>query len=300
MAKKFRTTKIPSVFPLALALFLAAMLLAAGGAAAQGSRPVGELVLTKGVVKIRSVTGREAVVTDIGRRFAVRVGDVVQSGRDTKATIFFRDEREKVSLYSNTQFKIEELSPRRTWFALSIGKAFFAAIAGVRRNTFNVRTATATIGVKGTEFVVGTDGESTFLLTIKGLVTMVNPEFPDVVVEVGASQASTVRANQQPTPPVDVAPEDMETIVAQDGNEAFEAVVPPPAASGGASEGASEEGEEEEAEEEKTEEAEPVFDTSAATDLVEEVIDIVQDSAGEAAPSGDAVSAGPVNITITR
>ncbi len=300
MAKKIRTTKIPSVFPLALALFLAALLLAAGGAAAQGSRPVGELVLTKGVVKIRGRTGREVVVTDIGRRFAVRVGDVVQSGRDTKATIFFRDERERVSLYSKTQFKVEELSPRRTSFALRIGKAFFAALSGVRRNTFSLRTATATIGIKGTEFVAGTDGESTFLLTIKGVVTMVNPDFPDVVVEVGASQASTVRANQQPTPPADVAPEDVEKIVAQDSNEAFEAVMPPPAASGGTSGEASEEGEEEEAEEEEAEEAGEVIDTSAATDLVEEVIDIVQDSAGEAAPSGDAVSAGPVNITITR
>ena len=53
---------------------------------------------------------------------------------------------------------------------------------------------------------------------------MVSVAFPEIEVVTEANQASVVRANQPPTPPVIVAPEVQERVIQEEGLEPFEAL----------------------------------------------------------------------------
>ena len=136
--------------------------------------PVGELELLRGRVKIRHLN-QERFIEDAGARTPVFVGDSVHTAGETRVKIRFRNEDEIVTLYSKTHFKVAVHNPRRSSLFLNIGKAFFAVL---RRKNYEVRTASATIGIKGTEFVVGTDGQKSFLLTVTGVVGVRNVAFP--------------------------------------------------------------------------------------------------------------------------
>ena len=222
---------------------------------AHGQAPVGELEVEQGRVKIRHLTV-ERIFEEVGLRIPVFVGDALHTSGDTRVKIRFRDEDEIITLYSNTHFKIAVHNPRRSGFFLNIGKAFFGVLR--RRNPFEVKTAQATIGVKGTEFVVGTDGQKSFLLTVTGVVGMRSVAFPGREVVVTQDQASSVEANQPPAPPVAVTPETRDQIVAEEGLAQFEVIefeTPEPGTGEEAQEGESqgEEGQEEEGQEEEGE-----------------------------------------------
>ena len=222
---------------------------------AYGQAPVGELEVEQGRVKIRHLTV-ERIFEEVGLRIPVFVGDALHTSGDTRVKIRFRDEDEIITLYSNTHFKIAVHNPRRSGFFLNIGKAFFGVLR--RRNPFEVKTAQATIGIKGTEFVVGTDGQKSFLLTVTGVVGMRSVAFPGREVVVTQDQASSVEANQPPAPPVAVTPETRDQIVAEEGLAQFEVIefeTPEPGTEEEAQEGESqgEEGQEEEGQEEEGE-----------------------------------------------
>jgi len=230
-----------------------------------GQAPVGELEVEQGRVKIRHLTD-ERVFEEVGLRIPVFVGDALHTSRDTRVKIRFRDEDEVITLYSNTHFKVAVHNPRRSGFFLNIGKAFFGVLR--RRNPFEVKTAQATIGVKGTEFVVGTDGQKSFLLAVTGVVALRSVAFPGREVVVTQDQASSVEANQPPAPPVAVTPETRDQIVAEEGLTQFEVIefeTPEPGTEEEAQEQESqeEEGQEEGEGEQSEEEASAEGETSA-------------------------------------
>ena len=100
---------------------------------------------------------------------------------------------------------------------------------GKRRNRFKIRTVTAVVGVRGTEFVLGTSGSQTNLLTISGQVTIAPVEAPEIEVEVPENQASQVQQGLAPTPPIPVAAEIQEQIIQEDSPQVFNVVDYPPA-----------------------------------------------------------------------
>ena len=254
---------------------------------AYAQNPVGEMELEKGVVKVRRAD-RDLYFRKLKERTPVFAGDELHSGSDTRAKIFFRDGRDTISLYSRSLFKIEEVSERRSFFGISIGKAFFKVLSKFRKNKFTVQTPTATIGIKGTEFVAATDGVRTFVLTTEGVVGLANVDFPGKEVLVKPNQASTVEPNTAPAPPVEVEPEDQADIIQEEGTETFEELpfqIPPEEPPPG----------EEQNEEEQEEEAPP--DTTEISDLLDEVDDSVE----SVKPSGDVgTPSSPVNINVTR
>ena len=109
--------------------------------------------------------------------------------------------------------------------SLLTGKAKFK-IRGkkTKKKKFLVRTVTATIGVRGTDFVLTTTNAQTNLLTISGIVTLAPIDMPDVEIEVLVNEVSSVEADSTPTEPVIVTPEVMEEIVNSDSSDAFENV----------------------------------------------------------------------------
>ena len=189
-------------------------------ARAQGA-PAGELELLKGKAKITR-QAQTVVVERAGAREPVYVGDIVHTGGDARATVRLTGTPNTIQLYAATYFTVREATPQRTGFALALGKALFNLFRGTdEQRQFDVRTPTATAGVKGTEFFVGTDGETTYLLTVSGSVGLVNNVFQqrEIIAEVG--QASAARPREVPTPPIRVSPADLRRVSTEDGMQAF-------------------------------------------------------------------------------
>lgn len=275
-------------------IVLLLLFFAVAATAAFAQDPVGELELTKGVVKVRRGE-RDLYFRKLEERTPIFAGDELHSGKDTRADIIFRDGREKIQLYSRSLFKVEEVSERRSFFGISIGKVFFKVLSKLRRNKFTVQTPTATIGVKGTEFVVATDGAKTFVFTQTGVVALANVDFPDKEVLVEPNQASSVDVGTAPAPPIIVEQEDQDAIIEQEGTETFEALplVPPPP------EPVEEQGQSEEEEEETTEEQ--LAPPKKRPGDFREIVNGVSESVESVRPSS-AVGAikSSVKISVTR
>ena len=179
--------------------FLIFLLWFAWVALAAAQQPVGEVVLSKGLVKVRHL-GKETFLRRVGQRHPVFEGDIVQSGAASRAKVKFKGKKgDVVDVYARTHFTIKTVKPRRTFFGLNLGKALFSVF---RKKRFQVRTPTATIGVKGTKFVAGYDGRKSFTLTVEGVVTVRSTAFPKVEVTLLKNEASSAAPNEPPTAPL--------------------------------------------------------------------------------------------------
>jgi len=206
---------------------IAAVLLLAWAAAARAQDLTGVLTLQQGIVKLRHA-GAETVHRTPGERVPVVKDDVIQSGPETRAKVSFKDEKEVVDIYPESHFKVELVRAESSSFRLSFGKIMFAVRTVLKPGGFQVKTPTATIGVKGTEAIVGTDGEKSFLLTLTGVVSLASNAFPDVEVLVGKDQVSVVKKDQPPTPPATVTPETRDKIQKEGGLTTMGAAAPAP------------------------------------------------------------------------
>ena len=152
-------------------------------------------------------------------------GEKIHTGKNTSVKIKIRGKKEIIELSSSVFFQLGKISKKRSRVSLFTGKAKFK-IRGKKskKKKFLVRTVTATIGVKGTDFVLTTTNAQTNLLTLSGIVTLAPISMPDVEIEVLVNEASSVEANTPPTEPVIVTPEVMEEIINSDSPDAFENV----------------------------------------------------------------------------
>ncbi len=222
-----------------------------------------ELVLQFGFVKI--MRGMEVLFhSTSGTSVPLEINDRIQTGSATKAEIFLRGREESIKLGSRSFFGYDNLSEEQTQVSLLTGKGQFnvsrtsTKTASLkkksRRKSFKVRTVTAVIGVIGTEFVLGTSGTQTNLLTLSGSVGLAPLEAPEIEVEVPENQASQVQKGMAPTKPVNVPPELQKQIVSQDSPKVFNVVQFPPAMSIDQAKQEKKEKEEEQKEEEQKEE----------------------------------------------
>lgn len=189
------------------------------------AKEVGSLTLKKGVVRIRRNL-IDTLHSQAGKKISIQERDEIQAGANTRGVIDITAKGDQIELYPNTFLTIDEIS-EKSRFSLPVGKVFIKVnkpkLRKKRRN-FRLRAANASIGVKGTEFVVGVQGDTTSLLTVSGVVTMANLNAPEVEVEVSKNQATQVVADKKPTPPVEVTPEIKEAIIKSDSAETFQKV----------------------------------------------------------------------------
>jgi hypothetical protein len=87
-----------------------------------------------------------------------------------------------------------------------------------------VRTISAIVGVRGTDFVIATSGDSTNLLGLSGEVTLASPEVPDYEIPVLANEISHVKEGSGPSVPVTVSPDERDKIAKSDGANSFQEV----------------------------------------------------------------------------
>ena len=93
-----------------------------------------------------------------------------------------------------------------------------------RKKRFKVRTVSAVVGVRGTEFVVAAADDSTNVLTVTGEVTLASAELPGYEVVLPKSNVSRVSEGSAPSEPVAVPPAEQQQIVESGSTEGFQEV----------------------------------------------------------------------------
>ena len=208
----------------------------------------------------------------------LELGEQVLTGKNTRARIKMRGKEEEIRLRVDTLFKVNSLDSDQTEVEMPTGKARFKIKRKLnrkkkQRRKFNVRTVTALIGVRGTEFVMGTSGASTSLLTLDGSVEMAAVAAPEIKVEVSIGEASKLDVGKAPTPPITVPPALQNSIVESDSADTFGEVSFPPAQDleeAVAEQKEKEEAQKEEEQEEEEQEEEQTEESSADEESPEE------------------------------
>lgn len=138
------------------ALLTVVALLASAGAFAQGAARVQS---ASGVLSVERPGGGSALLSTGAQ---VNPGDVLRTERDSSARLRFNDGTE-VALRPNTHlsidgFQYEEQKPAADNFALRLLKGGMRTVTGLlgkrTPEKFGVRVSTATVGIRGTDFVV--------------------------------------------------------------------------------------------------------------------------------------------------
>lgn len=137
-------------------LLVAALMLAGVAMAAD----IGQVKVAKGSVQIERSGAKIPATVGMG----IQTSDIVLTGKDGSAGVTFTD-NSLVSVGPNSVFKIEKYSFDTTThvgeFEGSLSKGKLAAVSGkmVKQSpeSMKIRTPSAVMGVRGTEFVVQVD-----------------------------------------------------------------------------------------------------------------------------------------------
>lgn len=133
-------------------------------------------------------------------------GQTVVAGKDSTATLRFAD-GQLVLLHPDTTFGIskyryndKDVKSSSIFFRLAVGALrFVSGVVGASNpKSFGIQTPTATIGIRGTDGVVITDGESTSASSNSGIVIL---NTPGGHVDLHAGHYSSAHRDQAPSAP---------------------------------------------------------------------------------------------------
>jgi len=192
------------------------------------AEPVGTLTMETGILKLRR-NKIDTIYRDAGLAVAVENGDEIQTGFKTRATIEMKGRGEAIQLYANTFFTVDGITEEKTELSMPAGKATFNVekpenLQLRQKRRFQLRTANAVIGVKGTRFLVAVLNGNTNLLTLSGIATLASLATPDIETEVKSNQAAGVQGSQPPRAPVNVPPAVQQRIMESDDPGTFSEV----------------------------------------------------------------------------
>ena len=170
---------VPSFLRLApLALLLLALTSPARAAGApDGAAMVGEATLVIGVARLISTDGVERLVD---RGTAIRVGDRIETGAGGHVHLRFVDGA-RLSVRPASRLQVENYSRASDASALTaikfrldegVVRSITGAWGEAERDRFRLNTPVAAIGVKGTDFVVKSDGETTLASVYTGAIML--------------------------------------------------------------------------------------------------------------------------------
>jgi hypothetical protein len=172
-----------------------------------------------------SVQKADGSVRLLSERSQVQQGDVLSTERDSYAQLRFADGGQ-VTMRPNTQvrldtFGFDEKEPQRDNFAMSLLKGGMRAVTGLigrrTKDTYRVQTATATVGIRGTDYsaiyiappAAGAAPDpnlpppGVYVTVAEGLVVFVAGGFEQLVGagQTGFSSSLDVRPSLIPPPP---------------------------------------------------------------------------------------------------
>ena len=260
-----------NIFQSLLIQFMGVFFLQTAAIGAQNS-----LELHSGTVKIIR-SGKSQILQKAGETYTLLENDRLQTGGNTQVTLYLKDGDNTVKLFSNSFFKLDDLSEEENSVALLTGKGNFSVkvlaepsgrAEEVSENTekkkvpenkltaklggnlkgslaklvktklrrkkerFKVRTVSALVGVRGTEFVIGTGVDSGTNVTNVAVlpefgnseVDLESNEVPGHKVPLGVNQVSQLREGRGWTNPVFKTPAEMIKFANADGTEIFQEV----------------------------------------------------------------------------
>jgi hypothetical protein len=202
--------------------FMALQLVASLATVAVVAAPArGEDVGTVAAVEGSAEVGRGGTWTTAEAGAVVAVGDQLRTGRPGRMRVVFRDDSVLVLSEATTLLVDQQVfdpTAAASVFNLLEGKlkSIVSHYYGAAGSSYEVRTATAVAGVRGTEFVMTYDSASgaTEIVGIRGVVTvhsLVDPAGPGLLVT--ANEATAVAAGELPTPPQHLDPEFMRELL---------------------------------------------------------------------------------------
>jgi hypothetical protein len=177
--------------------------------------PVGTFTKIEGSVDMLRRSDTAAVRVKTGDR--ISMGDAIRTKRDSKAEITFLDAT-VVQLGPETRITIDEYTYQggmiraKALIGLYRGKIrsivskLKTAVVTLSRTdaSFSIKTPTAIVGVKGTEFIVYYERGITGIIFIDGDGAVYNPSKPGRIVKVTDGQASFVMSAEEA--PLDAQP----------------------------------------------------------------------------------------------
>lgn len=158
-----------------------------------------------------SVKKNDGSVRILSQRSEIQSGDTVNTERDSYAQIKFSDGGQ-ITLKPNTSIKLDDFrfvedKPQEDSFLFSLVKGGLRAVTGVvgkrTRDKYQLSTATATVGIRGTTFgaddcessTCGTLQAGVYVSVADGEVVVKNPQGE---LALSAGQFSLVERNQRP------------------------------------------------------------------------------------------------------
>jgi hypothetical protein len=181
----------------------------------------GDEVGTVAAVAGSAEIGRDGVWAAAAPGTAVAVGDHLRTGRPGRLRVVFRDDS-VLTLDEGCTLVVDEQvfdpAAAKSLFGLLEGtiKAAVSEYYGAAGSSYEVKTATAVAGVRGTEFVMSYDPvtRATEVVGVRGVVTVhsaVDPTGPGLLVT--ASEATAVAAGELPSAPRRLDPETMRRLL---------------------------------------------------------------------------------------
>ena len=163
------------------------------------------------------VTRYERELALRGKAIAVFEGDKLRTKDPQKVLIRF-DNSDRIKLFGNTTFHIQRHTGARKKKENLLFRMFgkMRALLTPRGGPANIRfnSATATIGVKGTDLETLASAGNTEVSVVDGLLGVANPAGLGEV-DVPAGMFTTVAEGQLPTPPQPIPPEKLEQLRAE-------------------------------------------------------------------------------------
>jgi FecR protein len=210
-----------SICLLRVSASIAVILIFCGGiqtAFAENVPPAG-IVVTFGN-KVTVLRGGQTL--DAGMKYDIFEGDQLVVGPQRTALVMLRD-KSRIIINPNSSWKLEKSmikkaqeEPILTQVSQLIRGRITVDVAKQNRDSeFTVKTRTAVMGVRGTQFVVSTGRESTRLVVVEGEVTFARKESKDPPIVVAKNQSVYIRAETKKVV-VEPAPEEFLNIAAVD------------------------------------------------------------------------------------
>lgn len=179
--------------------------------------PVGKILLVQGEVVIMHAEQKDGYWAR--KDLPLFKGDILVTQPKGRVRLGLIDES-ILTLGSDTKIEINESlyshkkKSRFSFIRMSLGKArfFIKKLMNLKRSRFKVRTATAVIGVRGTEFIVIDEPGRTIVYAIKDPIEVASLAAPEKVVQLLDSEKTTVLEGQLPTDPIRVDPSEFEAL----------------------------------------------------------------------------------------
>ncbi|MFC1820240.1 FecR domain-containing protein [Thermodesulfobacteriota bacterium] len=228
----FKRGSIYTLFVIAV-FFLVSSAFGAGSSSSRQMLPDGLVIeesytrgIGRSVGRVLLVQGRVVIMhADMLRGYWAKKdlplfkGDIIVTQERGRIRLRLKDDSiltlaSKTNLVVNESVYNKKKKSRFSFLKMSLGKArfFVKKLANLRRSDFKVKTPTAVVGVRGSDFIIESEPERTDVTTLEDtqleVVSLAAPEAPPTKLD--DFEKTTIEEGELPTDPEDVTPEEIE------------------------------------------------------------------------------------------